>query len=142
VYKERLCNVVLQYVPVTFDPTAKGALEVVGNDNSLPRGVLTKVRWIKPLERHREGQRVAHAIFGFSDPRAANAAIREGLWVDGSKVHGHQLLSEPVRCLKCQGMVRPTARALCSKISYKGHLSVTPMRRTRISSCRRNLSRG
>ncbi|KAJ7347817.1 hypothetical protein DFH08DRAFT_698719 [Mycena albidolilacea] len=79
VYKECLCNVVLQYVPVTFDPTAKGALEVVGNDNSLPRGVLTKARWIKPLERRREGQRVAHTIFGSSDPWAANTAIREGL---------------------------------------------------------------
>jgi hypothetical protein len=68
VYKENLCNVVLQYVLVTFDMIAKGVLEVVRNDNSLLKGVLTKARWIKSLERRREGQQVAHTIFDFSDP--------------------------------------------------------------------------
>jgi hypothetical protein len=102
VYKERLCNVVLRFVPVSFDPVAEGALKVVSEDNGLPKGALVKARWIKPLERRRPGQRVAHAVLGFSDPSAANRVIRDGVWIDGSKVHGYKLLSEPVRCLKCQ----------------------------------------
>ncbi|KAJ7346401.1 hypothetical protein DFH08DRAFT_701205, partial [Mycena albidolilacea] len=74
-YKERLYNVVVQYVPVTFDPAGRGTLDVVATDNGLPKGALAKARWIKPIERRKHGQRVAHAIFGFSNPRAANGAI-------------------------------------------------------------------
>ncbi|KAJ7347030.1 hypothetical protein DFH08DRAFT_699884 [Mycena albidolilacea] len=102
VYKERLCNMVMRFVPVSFDPDAEGALGVVGGDNNLPEGALVKARWIKPLERRKPGQRVAHAVLGFSDPGAANRAIRDGLWIDSSRVYGHKLLSEPMRCLKCQ----------------------------------------
>ncbi|KAJ7364512.1 hypothetical protein DFH08DRAFT_681095, partial [Mycena albidolilacea] len=45
---------------------------------------------------------VAHAVLGFSDPGAANRAIWDGLWIDGSRLYRHKLLSEPMRCLKCQ----------------------------------------
>ncbi|KAJ7351175.1 hypothetical protein DFH08DRAFT_694764, partial [Mycena albidolilacea] len=81
VYKERLCNVLVRFVPVSFDPAARGALDVVSDNSGFPRGALTKARWIKPPERRRAGQRVAHAVFGFSDPHAANGVMREGMWV-------------------------------------------------------------
>ncbi|KAJ7353145.1 hypothetical protein DFH08DRAFT_623546, partial [Mycena albidolilacea] len=60
VYKEWLCNVVMRFVPVSFDLAAEGALGVVGSDNNLLEGALVKARWIKPLERQKPGQRVAH----------------------------------------------------------------------------------
>ncbi|KAJ7368979.1 hypothetical protein DFH08DRAFT_628552, partial [Mycena albidolilacea] len=102
VYKERLCNVLVRFVPVTFDPAARGALEAVSNNSGFPRGALAKARWIKLPERRRAGQRVAHAVFGFSNPSAANSAMCEGMWVDGSRVYGHKMLTEPIRCLRCQ----------------------------------------
>jgi hypothetical protein len=43
VYKERLYNIVVQYVPVSFEPECEGARNVVEDDNNLPRGALVKV---------------------------------------------------------------------------------------------------
>ncbi|KAJ6521979.1 hypothetical protein DFH09DRAFT_847493, partial [Mycena vulgaris] len=62
VYKERLLNVVVEYVPVSFDPSQDGALHVVEGDNGLPSGALAKARWIKPEGQRRGGQKVAHAV--------------------------------------------------------------------------------
>ncbi|KAJ7309365.1 hypothetical protein DFH08DRAFT_627880, partial [Mycena albidolilacea] len=67
--------VLVRFVPVSFDPAARGALDVVSDNSGFPRGALTKARWIKPPERRRAGQRVAHAVFGFSDPHAANGVM-------------------------------------------------------------------
>jgi hypothetical protein len=103
-FKNRLFNVLVQFVPISLDPEREGNLRVVENDNSLPKGVLTKVHWVKPIHRRHEGQRVAHAIFGFNTPEAANTLIRDGAWVAGRKVYGRKLLAEPIRCLKCQGV--------------------------------------
>ncbi|KAJ6470039.1 hypothetical protein C8R47DRAFT_918274, partial [Mycena vitilis] len=72
IFKERLTNVVVEFVPVTFDPTMESALRAVEADASYPRGALKKARWIKPIQRRREGQQVAHAVFGFCNDDAAN----------------------------------------------------------------------
>ncbi|KAJ7315616.1 hypothetical protein DFH08DRAFT_627024, partial [Mycena albidolilacea] len=60
VYKERLYNVVLRFVPISLDLAADGVLDVICDDNNLPKGAVAKARWIKPPERRRVGQRVAH----------------------------------------------------------------------------------
>ncbi|KAJ7158434.1 hypothetical protein C8R46DRAFT_872348, partial [Mycena filopes] len=75
VYKERLYNVVVEFVPVSFDPTKRGALHVVESDNNLPEGSLAKARWIKPPQQRRSSQRVAHAVLGFDDECSANRVI-------------------------------------------------------------------
>ncbi|KAJ6491449.1 hypothetical protein C8R47DRAFT_918593, partial [Mycena vitilis] len=104
VYKERLTNVVAQFVPVTFDPELEGALRVIEADANYTRGALKKARWIKPIHRRRVGQQVAHAVFGFSDDTAANSFLMHGCYVDGRLVFGHKLVTEPIRCMKCQKM--------------------------------------
>ncbi|KAJ7501278.1 hypothetical protein B0H11DRAFT_1713661, partial [Mycena galericulata] len=60
VYKERLLNVVVEFVPVSFDPSLDGALHIVEGDNNLPSGTLLKARWIKPVGQRRPDQKVAH----------------------------------------------------------------------------------
>ncbi|KAJ7164003.1 hypothetical protein C8R43DRAFT_879442, partial [Mycena crocata] len=60
VFKERLHNVVVEYVSVTFDPSRDGALHNVESDNNIQRGGLAKAKWIKPPARRYEGQKVAH----------------------------------------------------------------------------------
>jgi hypothetical protein len=115
-FKDRLMNVVVQFVPVSFEPDQSGSLRAVEGDNPLLRGAFAKAHWIKPVQRRYKGQRVAHAIFGFTDAAAANALIRDGAWVEGSKVYGHKLLTEPVRCLKCQGVGLGHIAATCKSI--------------------------
>ncbi|KAJ7762505.1 hypothetical protein B0H16DRAFT_1311730, partial [Mycena metata] len=116
IYKERLLNVVAQYVPVSFDPSQDGALRILESENNIPSGVLAKARWIKPVAQRNRGQKVAHAILGFSDPAAANIFLRQGIWVEGRSVSGHKLLPEPIRCLKCQGVGLNHIAANCPSI--------------------------
>ncbi|KAJ7042935.1 hypothetical protein C8F04DRAFT_945129, partial [Mycena alexandri] len=60
VFKDRLYNVVAQFVSLSFDPSQDGALHIVEGDNNLPSGALAKMHWIKPAERRSPGQKVAH----------------------------------------------------------------------------------
>ncbi|KAJ7342650.1 hypothetical protein DFH08DRAFT_811721 [Mycena albidolilacea] len=80
-FKNRFFNVLVQFVPISFNPTREGNLCGVKNDNALPKGTLVKVHWVKPAHRRYEGQKV-----------------------EGRKVYGHKLLAEPIHCLKCQGV--------------------------------------
>ncbi|KAJ6621545.1 hypothetical protein B0H10DRAFT_1789805 [Mycena sp. CBHHK59/15] len=102
IFKERAASVVVEFVPVSFDPSLDGALRVLEDDNGWRRGVLTQARYIKPFQRRRVGQMTAHAIFGFLTRDAANHIIEHGLFVEGKAVKARKLLSEPIRCLKCQ----------------------------------------
>ncbi|KAJ7123910.1 hypothetical protein C8R46DRAFT_928082, partial [Mycena filopes] len=103
VFKDRFYNVVVQYVPLSFDPSRDGALRSLEGDNNLPHGALARMRYYKQAERRSPGQRVAHAAVGFKDAASANRFLREGMWVDGRTVYGYKQLAEPIRCLKCQG---------------------------------------
>ncbi|KAF7354515.1 RNA-directed DNA polymerase from transposon X-element [Mycena venus] len=94
----------------------EGELHVVESDNNLPKGALAKARWIKPLAQRRNGQRVAHAVFGFETAAAANRVIRDGAFVCAARVYGRKLLSEPVRCMKCQGIGLAHVAATCKSI--------------------------
>ncbi|KAG2751707.1 hypothetical protein P692DRAFT_20700877, partial [Suillus brevipes Sb2] len=47
-------------------------------------------------------QRVAHAIFHFTGPTAANTALRDGIYIGQEKLHPRKDKREPVRCVKCQ----------------------------------------
>ncbi|KAJ7698935.1 hypothetical protein B0H17DRAFT_926896, partial [Mycena rosella] len=61
-------------------------------------------RWVKAPGQGRAGQKVAHVVFGFCTEAAANMFLREGMFMEGKKVYGYKLLSEPICCLKCQAV--------------------------------------
>ncbi|KAJ6570944.1 hypothetical protein DFH09DRAFT_916808, partial [Mycena vulgaris] len=65
-------SVVVEFVPVTFNPDLGRAFETIEDANGLRRGVLLQARFIKPPARRHPGQRSAHAIFGFASAEAAN----------------------------------------------------------------------
>ncbi|KAJ6596044.1 hypothetical protein B0H10DRAFT_1828590 [Mycena sp. CBHHK59/15] len=102
IYRPRSYSVIVEFVPVTFDPKLGRAFESIEDANGLERGVLMQARFIKPLARRSPGQRSAHTIFGFKNAAAANHVIRHSLFIDGKRVPVRKLISEPIRCLKCQ----------------------------------------
>ncbi|KAJ7681265.1 hypothetical protein B0H17DRAFT_943203, partial [Mycena rosella] len=102
VYKPRLFSVVVEFVPVTFDPCLDHAFATIEDANGIPRGELAQAHFIKPVARRHPAQMSAHAIFGFASVVSANHAIRHRLFVDGRHVMAQKLLSEPICCLKCQ----------------------------------------
>ncbi|KAJ7334319.1 hypothetical protein DFH08DRAFT_644719, partial [Mycena albidolilacea] len=59
-FKDRFLNVLVQFVSISFDPAQESSLRAIKSDNSLPKGVIAKAHWIKPVHHRQEGQRVAH----------------------------------------------------------------------------------
>ncbi|KAJ7031420.1 hypothetical protein C8F04DRAFT_960378, partial [Mycena alexandri] len=113
VYKQRLYNVKVQYVPVSFDPESQGARRLVDDDNNFPRGALAKGRWLKPPQQRHSQQRVAHAVLGFEEATVANRVIRDGVFIEGARVFGNKLLTEPIRCMKCQAIGQNHIASTC-----------------------------
>ncbi|KAJ6571544.1 hypothetical protein B0H19DRAFT_936056, partial [Mycena capillaripes] len=75
IYRPRSFSVVVEFVPVSFDPALSRALESIEDSNGLARNELVQARFIKPIARRRVGQQSAHAIFGFASAVSANRAI-------------------------------------------------------------------
>jgi hypothetical protein len=99
-----LCMVIAEYVPVSFAPDTKSALERVECDSGLEPGAIREARYIKKPERRAQGQRVAHVMVGFTSPEQANLAIRNGLVIEGKRVAIRRHRMDPKRCMKCQGI--------------------------------------
>ncbi|KAH9917227.1 uncharacterized protein B0H18DRAFT_882023, partial [Fomitopsis serialis] len=73
--RERSYPVFVEFVPIHCDLTDPYALIEYANASNIESGALTSAKWIKPEARRTERQTVAHAIFKFNCPRAANHAI-------------------------------------------------------------------
>lgn len=101
-YKAQTYQVVVDWVPTTFDPKQLGALTTIEDASELQNGAIVQVRWIKPITMRSPGQKSALAIFGFNTREEANQAIEKGLFVEGKKVWARKQTQEPKRCLKCQ----------------------------------------
>ncbi|KAJ6452968.1 hypothetical protein C8R45DRAFT_780198, partial [Mycena sanguinolenta] len=75
VHKLRSYSVVLEFMPVTFDPALDNVLHAVEDANGFERGAITQARYIKPMGRRHAVHRVAHMIFGFATADGANHVI-------------------------------------------------------------------
>ena len=101
-FKEQLYEVVMDWVPATFETELPAAWKGVEQANGLRTLAIVGARWIKPVHLRSVGQRTAIAIFSFATREDANQVIENGLYVEGKKVWGRKQLQEPRRCLKCQ----------------------------------------
>ncbi|KAJ6619246.1 hypothetical protein B0H10DRAFT_1793767, partial [Mycena sp. CBHHK59/15] len=75
IFKQRNPSLVMEFVPVSFDPSRDGALKVLEEDNNLGKGEIANARFIKKVENRRSRQHSAHTIFGFVSRKAANRVI-------------------------------------------------------------------
>ncbi|KAH7902771.1 hypothetical protein BJ138DRAFT_1108252 [Hygrophoropsis aurantiaca] len=81
--RERLMQIVVEYIPTSFDTDSQASLEEAARKSGLEPGDIAKARWIKPLHRRAPNQRTAHAIVLLTSKTAANTAIRQGLVMGG-----------------------------------------------------------
>ncbi|KAG1866891.1 hypothetical protein F4604DRAFT_1509151, partial [Suillus subluteus] len=65
-------SVIVPFLPVTSSIEDAKWQCAVKEENNLPTGALEAAGWIKPANRRSPDQRVAHTIFHFTDPTAAN----------------------------------------------------------------------
>jgi hypothetical protein len=119
-YKVQTYEVVLDWVPVTFEPHLTGSLELVEQASRLNTAAILEARWIKPIHLRAPGQRTALAIFEFRTCKEANHAIEFGLFIEGKKVWVRKQLQEPKQCLKCQCFGEHKAASCVSRYEVCG----------------------
>lgn len=95
-------EVVVKFVSIGEALDSFITLREIEDVNSLANGVIKRARWIKAVDKHRPGQKGAHAIFTFSSPETANHIIRNGLIVQSKVLEARKSIPEPCLCNKCQ----------------------------------------
>ena len=100
--RPRQYNVVVYFIPLTFNAGDPDDMREIENLNGLTAHSITATRWIKPPNRRSPHQLVAHAVFTFADPKSANQVIVEGITIRQKKLNAVKSKREPIRCLKCQ----------------------------------------
>ena len=98
--------------PITFDPKSETHLRELEEANNLDSRSIKKARWIKPVNRRREGQTHAYAIISLASPSSANHLIRKGITICGAKTIPSKLKHEPMQCLRCRGWGHVIAQCL------------------------------
>jgi hypothetical protein len=99
----RKYNVLLRWVPLTFDPNNIKHLREIEEVNSLPDHSIWNARWIKLPNRRRAGQTRAHVILTLTTADVANRTIKDSLEICGIRTRAERTKHEPLQCLKCRG---------------------------------------
>jgi hypothetical protein len=109
---DRLYNILLPRTPITFEPNNTEHLRELEESNNLDPHSIKKARWIKPINRRREGQTHAYAILSLASPSTANHLIRKGISACGVKMQPTKLKHEPLQCLRCRHWGHMAAQCL------------------------------
>ena len=111
--KDRLFNVVVQFVPISTTIEDDETLRIIEEDSKILKDSIASAKWIKPVNKRSPFQRFAHAIFSISSPVIANQIIKQGIYVNRECLRAYKDKKEPLRCLKCQewGHIARTCKA-------------------------------
>ncbi|KDQ52755.1 hypothetical protein JAAARDRAFT_112888, partial [Jaapia argillacea MUCL 33604] len=115
--KSRTFSLIARFIPLSFQPDIPSALREVKEANSdrIASGSLVRARWVKPVYRRDPTQTCGHVILVFSDVKAANTAILNGLLIRQKRIQVEKTKKEPLRCLKCQGWNHIAAECVSEK---------------------------
>jgi len=111
VVKERAVSVIVEFVLIAHSPDTLAENRRIECNSGFGEGMLLSTRWIKPLQRCMEIQKVVHLIARLRTNEDANQAIRDGLDIASKRMWARQMWKEPWGCLKCQSI---TARHLAA----------------------------
>ena len=100
--KNRTYQVIVQFVPIQFEPEDDRQLRDYENFNGLAPNSVLKAEWIKPVKDRKRNQRVATMRVYHRDAISANKILSEGASILGKRTVPKKPKKEPIRCLKCQ----------------------------------------
>jgi len=100
--RERAYPVIIQFVPINFNPNNTSDIKELEDENGWKPGTVLTARWIKPPAKRANHQQFAHIIATLNDPMAANEGIRSGITLRKNKLQLKKNRREPMRCAKCQ----------------------------------------
>ena len=96
VMKDHHHNVLMQWTPISFDPTSREHHRDTKEANNIEELSIRSACWIKPPKRTCAGQTRAHTVFTFSSADVANLAICDGIDICGMQVRGERMKQEPI----------------------------------------------
>lgn len=99
--KNRTYQVIVQFVPVSFDPTADENLRSYEEHNNIEAGTIAKAEWIKPIKDRKPNQKVATLRVFHRTAKSANTILKQGAYVFNKRVEPKRPHREPIRCLRC-----------------------------------------
>ena len=99
--KNRTYQVIVQFVPVTFDPEDNEQVRGFEENNGIAAGSIAKMDWIKPKKDRKANQKVATLRVYHRDAGSANTILKQGAYVFNKRVVPRRPHKEPIRCLRC-----------------------------------------
>ena len=102
VFKPRSHTVIAFNVPITIDPKNETHRNEILESNHIEADAVAVIRWVKPTRRRTPEQKSTHLFISFTNAKAANRIIADGLNVCNRKARTEKVKKEPIRCLKCQ----------------------------------------
>ena len=100
--KDRTYQVIVQFVPIEFNPDDDASIRKYEENNGLEVHSVLKAEWIKPVQDRKPLQWVATARFYHKDAKSANRVLSSASYVLNRKIVPKKPWKEPIRCLKCQ----------------------------------------
>ena len=122
--KNRTYQVIVHFVPISFDPTNDEHIRSYEEFNNIANGSIAKAEWIKPVKDRKEGQKVATLRVFHKDAESANLILKQGAYVFNKRVEPKRPHKEPIRCLRCHKFGHER-RDCKSKNEYCGKCSAT-----------------
>ena len=101
--KPRTYSLVIQFVPLHFQPDNDSDLRDIETVNQLPSNAILRARWIKPAYWRALDQTCSHVLTVMTRPEDANMILTNGLVICQKRVYTEKCKKEPTRCLKCHG---------------------------------------
>ena len=77
--KPRLHQVLVQFVPLSFQPDREADLCETEEANNIEAGGIVRVHWVKPAARRKPSQTCGHLILSFQSPHFANDTLAHSL---------------------------------------------------------------
>jgi hypothetical protein len=93
--KTRLFPLVLQFIPLHFEPDKDNEIRNIENTNKHPLGAIDRARWLKPTHRWAPNETCGHALITFTNPETANKVLTNGLIICQKRVFAEKCKKNP-----------------------------------------------
>ncbi|KAF8894883.1 hypothetical protein CPB85DRAFT_1230110 [Mucidula mucida] len=111
--QHQLFTVVVQCVPISFDPNGFFGRLSIAEDNNFSSTDVLSAWWIKLQEKRRDSQQVANLLLGFPMRELANRAQHQGLIIEGRTCLVRKDRFKVTRYMKCQQLPRTHDAKTC-----------------------------
>lgn len=101
-FVDRKYSIIVPRTPITFEPENEANLRELEEGNNLGPHEIVKAKWIKPVNKRREGQTHAYATIVLNSPVIANLLIRKGIQIHGVRTRPTKMTKQPTQCMRCR----------------------------------------